>query len=95
MVFNKLQQGKELLKMRSQAKALQKQLAEVTETVEIGSVRVKVSADQKVVYIEDNGEQKDEIVKAINEAFKKVQKKAAQKMIQEGGLSGLLGGMGQ
>lgn len=94
-MFNKLQQGKELLKMRSQAKALQKQLAEVTETVEIGSVRVKVSADQKVVYIEDSGEQKDEVVKAINEAFKKVQKKAAQKMMQEGGLSSLLGGMGQ
>lgn len=94
-MFDKLQQGKELLKMRSQAKALQKQLAEVTETVEMGSVKVKVTADQKVVYIEDNGESRDEIVKAVNEAFKNVQKKAAQKMLQEGGLSGLLGGMGK
>jgi DNA-binding protein YbaB len=91
-MFDKLQQGKELLKMRSQAKALQKQLADVTETVEMGDVKVKVTADQKVVYIEEAGEGKGEIVNAVNEAFKKVQKKAAQKMLQEGGLSGLLGG---
>lgn len=92
-MFNKLQQGKDLLKMRSQAKALQKQLADVTETVEIGDVRVKVSADQKVVYIEVDGQSQDDVVKAINEAFKKVQKKAAQKMLEEGGLSALMGGM--
>lgn len=91
-MFDKLQQGKELLKMRSQAKELQKKLAEVTETVEIGNVKVKVTADQKVVYISESGEAKEEIARAVNEAFKKVQKKAAQKMLQEGGLSGLLGG---
>jgi len=35
-----------------------------------------------------------DVVKTINEAFKKVQKKAAQKMMESGGgLSGLLGGM--
>lgn len=94
-MFDKLQQGKELLKMRSQAKELQRQLADVTETVEVGNVKVKVSADQKVIYIEDAGESKEEIAKAVNEAFKRVQKKAAQKMLQEGGLSGLLGGMGK
>lgn len=92
-MFNKLQQGKQLLEMRSKAKALQKQLAEVTETVEMGNVKVKVSADQKVIYAEVDGEQNEQLVKAINEAFKKVQKKAAQKMMQEGGLQGLLGGM--
>lgn len=81
--------------MRSQAMALQKQLAEVTETVEMGNVKVKVSADQKIIYAEVDGENNEQLVKAINEAFKKVQKKAAQKMMQEGGLSGLLGGMGQ
>lgn len=95
MVFNKLQQGKELLKMRSQAMALQKKLAEVTETVEMGNAKVKVSADQKVIYAEVDGENNEQLVKAINEAFKRVQKKAAQKMMEEGGLQGLLGGMGQ
>lgn len=94
-MFNKLQQGKELLKMRSQAMALQKKLAEVTETVEMGNAKVKVSADQKVIYAEVDGENNEQLVKAINEAFKRVQKKAAQKMMEEGGLQGLLGGMGQ
>lgn len=92
-MFNKLQQGKELLKMRSQAKALQKQLADVTESVEKGDVHVKVSADQKVQFISINGEERRDVADAINDAFTKVQKKAAQKMLQEGGLSGLLGGM--
>lgn len=94
-MFNKLQQGRELLKMRSRAKELQKKLAEVTESVEKGSIKVKVSADQKVIYAEVDGEERTDIRDAINEAFKNVQKKAAQKMLQEGGLSGLLGGMGQ
>lgn len=93
-MFDKVKQGKQLLKMRSEAKKLQKELAEVTETVESGDVRVKVSADQKVIYIEKAGEKQDDVVKTINEAFKKVQKKAAQKMMESGGgLSGLLGGM--
>lgn len=95
MAFNKLQQGKQLLQMRSQAKQLQKQLADVTETVEMGNVKVKVSADQKIVYMEIGGEENQDVVKAVNEAFKKVQKKAAKKMMEEGGLQGLLGNMGQ
>jgi len=95
-MFNKVQQGRELLKMRSQAKALQKELAEITESVEIGSVKAKVSADQKVVYLEINGVRNEDVEKAVNEAFKKVQKKAAQKMMEMGGgLSGLLGGLGK
>lgn len=83
------------MKMRSQAKAMQKKLAEVTESVEKGDVKVKVSADQKVVYVEVNGQERNDIKDALNDAFKKVQKKAAQKMMEEGGLQGLLGGMGQ
>ncbi|OGM32926.1 hypothetical protein A2803_05020 [Candidatus Woesebacteria bacterium RIFCSPHIGHO2_01_FULL_44_21] len=93
-MFDKLQQGKQLLQMRSQAKALQKKLADVTESVEKGAVHVKVSADQKVQFISVDGEERRDIADAVNEAFSKVQKKAAQKMLQEGGLSGLLGGMG-
>ena len=92
-MFDKIQQGRELLKMRSQAKELQKKLAEVTESVKKGSVNVKVSADQKIQFIEVDGVERKDIMEAVNEAFVKVQKKAAQKMLQEGGLSGLLGGM--
>ena len=51
-MFNKLQQGKELMKLRGKAKEMQKKMAEITETHESGDVKVKVSADQKVIYIE-------------------------------------------
>jgi DNA-binding protein YbaB len=93
-MFNKVKQGKQMLELRKQAKELEKKLAEVTETVEVGDVTVKVSADQKVVYIKTGDERQEDIEKAINEAFKKVQKKAATVMMEEGGgLSGLLGGL--
>ncbi|OGM74640.1 hypothetical protein A2382_01640 [Candidatus Woesebacteria bacterium RIFOXYB1_FULL_38_16] len=88
-MFDKLNQGRQLLKMRSEAQKLQKQLAEVTETVEIGNAKVKVSADQKVIYAELSGERLPDVEKAVNEAFKKVQKKAAMKMMQEGDLSSI------
>ena len=90
-MFDKIKQGKELLKMRSQAQELQKKLADVTDTAEVGKVRVKVSADQKVIYMEIDGQENKDAVKAINEAFKNVQKKAAQKMVEEGGLGALFG----
>jgi hypothetical protein len=89
-MFDKLRQGKELLKARSQAKKLQDQMAAITESVEKDGLRVKVSADQKVVYIERNGEKLDDVVELINDAFKKVQKKAMMEMMQNDGLSGLL-----
>lgn len=92
-MFNKVKQGRELMKMRSEAKALQKKLAEVTDTAEVGNVRVKVAGDQSVVYVEIDGQENKDIVKAINEANKKVQKKAAQKMVEEGGLGALFSGM--
>jgi len=93
-MFDKIQKGKELLEMRKQAKKLQSELAEVTETVEKDNIVVKVSADQKVIYIKDGEERREDIEKALNEAFKKVQKKAAQKMMETGGgLGGLLGGL--
>ncbi len=95
-MFDKIQQGKQLLKMRQQAKEMQRMLAEVTETVENDGVKVKVSGDQKVLYVEIDGERNENLEKALNEAFKNVQKKSAQKMMEEGGgLSGLLGGMGK
>jgi len=92
MAFNKLKQVGELNKMRQQAKQLQKQLEEITETYEKGDVKVKVTGDQKVVYIKLDGEDRSDLVDAINKAMKKVQKKAAKKMMEMGGgLGGLLG----
>jgi DNA-binding protein YbaB len=93
-MFDKVKQGKDLLQLRSQAKKLQKELSEITETIEEKGIKVKVSADQKIVYIEKDGERQKELEEAVNEAFKKVQKKAATKMMEMGGgLGGLLGGL--
>jgi len=98
-MFNKVKQGKEALKMRGAYKQLQKQLADVTESVEIGNVRVKVSAEDfpsaKVVYIEKDGESLEDVAKAINKATKSLQKQVAMKMVRDGDLdlSSLLGGL--
>jgi len=92
-MLNKLQQGKQLLEMRKQAKEMQKKLAEVTQSEEKGKYKVKVSGDQKVVFIEKDGERLTELEKLINEALKNVQKKAAKQMMDEGGLGALLGNM--
>jgi len=81
------------MELRSKAKQMQKKLAEVTETVEKEGIKVRVRADQKVDYIEVDGEERKDIANAINDAFASVQKKAAKKMMEEEGLSGLLGGM--
>jgi len=93
MAFDKFRQIGELRKMRQQAKALQRELEQITETVRDGDVEVKVSGDQKVVYLKVDGEERDDLVETINKAMKRVQKKAAKKMMEMGGgLSGLLGG---
>lgn len=95
-MFDKLQQGKELLKMRNEAMALQKQLKEITENAEDRDNKVIVSADQKIIYLKVDGEDRSDIVNLINKAFKEVQKKAAKKMMESGGgLGGLLGNLGK
>ncbi len=94
MAFDKVKQLGELNKMRQQAKALQKELEQITETLSAGDIEVKVTGDQKLVYMKVDGEERQDIVDATNKAMKKVQKKAAKKMLEMGGgLSGLLGKM--
>lgn len=93
-MFDKLQQAKDLLKLRSKAKELQRELEQIQHTQEKGGIKVVVNGAQEVQYIEVNGESQEELRKVINEAVKEVQKKAAKKMMEMGGgLSGLLGGM--
>ena len=94
MAFDKVKQLGELNKMRQQAKELQKELEQITESFSAGSVEVKVTGDQKVVYMKIDGDERQDIVDATNKAMKRVQKKAAKKMLEMGGgLSGLLGKM--
>ncbi len=94
-MFDKVKQGKKLLKLRSQAKQLQSQLETVEHSEESDGIRVKVNGAQEVIYLEIDGQERKDIVDVINKAVKGVQKKAAKKMMEEGGgLGGLLGGMG-
>lgn len=93
MAFDKFKQLGELKKMRSQAQTLQKELEKITESVEEGGIKVVVTGDQKISYIEIDNEEQEQLTKVINKAMKRVQKKAAKKMLEMGGgLGGLFGG---
>ena len=93
-MFDKLQQAKELIKLRQQAKKLQDELKDIRHTEERDGMKVTVDGTQNIVALEIDGEDKTEIIDLLNRAMKEVQKKAAKKMMEMGGgLSGLLGGM--
>lgn len=93
-MFDKFKQGKDLLKLRSQAKQLQQELEKIEHVEESGNMRVKVNGAQQIIYIEIDGEERKDLMELINRAMKNVQKEAAKKMMEMGGgLSGLLGGM--
>ena len=95
-MFDKFKQAQNLMKMRSQAMSLKKKLEEITHSEEEDGVKVVVNGAQEVVRIEVDGQERRDIVELINKAYKEIQKEAAKKMMEEGGgLSGLLGGMGQ
>jgi len=95
-MFDKFKQGKQLLQMRQQAIQLKKALEQIEHAEEKGNLKVKVNGAQEVIYIEIDGVPQENLVRLINDANKAVQKEAAKKMMDMGGgLSGLLGGMGQ
>ncbi len=83
-----------LMKMRSEAQKLQKELEKIIQTYEKGNVKLKINGAQQIDYIEIDGVERKDVKDALNEAMKKVQKESAKKMMEMGGgLSGLLGGM--
>jgi len=94
-MFDKLQQLKELKKMRDEAMAMQKSLDSETVQVDKSGVQVKITLAQRVVTIDSNDKGDGSITEAVNEAIKASQKEAAKKMQQMGGfdsLKGMLGG---
>lgn len=93
-MFDKLQQLKELKKMRDDAMRIQKTLDEETVEVEKSGVKVKVTLAQRFIAIETNGKGESDIVEAVNEAVKESQKQAARKMQGMVGLDGLKGMFG-
>ena len=93
MAFDKFKQLGELKKMRSQAMALQRQLAAEEVVVEEKGVRVVITGDQKVKELEVEGVSNKILVDVLNQAIKKSQKVAARKLQSMGGsLSSLMGG---
>lgn len=95
-MFDKIQQGKQLLKMRQQAKQIQAELEKIEHTEERGDIRIKVNGSGKVTYLEIDGDRREDLENVINKAMETVQKESAKKMMDMGGgLSGLLGGLGQ
>lgn len=91
-VFDKVGQLNELRKMRGQALEMQKKLKQITHTAKSDNNSVKVTGDQKIEYMEVDGKARPDLVKLINGALDQVQKDSAKKMMEEGGLSGLLKG---
>lgn len=94
-MFDKVKQGKELLKLRSEAKKIQQELEKITHTEEVGIYKIKANGSMppKLVYAEVDGEESRDLVEAVNKAIEEAQKKAAPKMLEmSGGLGGILGG---
>ncbi len=96
-MFDKLQQLKELKKMRDEAMQIQRALDSETLDVEKNGVRIKLTLAQRFITIEANGKGESDIVEAVNEAVKESQKEAAKKMqgmVGMDGLKGMFGGGG-
>lgn len=93
-MFDKLQQLKELKKMRDDAMRIQRELDSETIEVEKRGVKIKVTLAQRFVSIETNDKSEDDVVEAVNEAVKESQKQAAKKMQGMMGFEGLKGMFG-
>lgn len=93
-MFDKLQQLKELKKMRDEAMRIQKALDDETVDVEKNGVHVKVTLAQRFITIDRNDKSDSDVVEAVNEAVKESQKQAAKKMQGMVGMDGLKGMFG-
>lgn len=93
-MFDKLQQLKELKKMRDDAMRIQRDLDAETVEVEKHGVKVKVTLAQRFVEIVTNGKSDNDIAEAVNEAVKESQKQAARKMQGMVGMDSLKGMFG-
>ena len=95
-MFDKLQQLKELKKMRDEALAIQKQLDEEVIVVEKNGITIRISLAQRIKDVTGtDGKSGSDLVDAFNEAIKKSQEAAAKKMqgmVGPDALKGLLGG---
>ena len=94
-MFDKLKQLGQLKKMRDQAVAIQRQLAQEVIEVNENGVRVIISGDQKLQSLDVDGMANQRVVEVVNKAIKKSQEMAAKKLQEmSGGLTGMLKGLG-
>ena len=95
MVFDKVKQLGQLKKMRDQAMAIQKQLAQEEIEIDEDNIKIVISGDQKLKVLEIDGLSNARVLELINKAIKKSQEMAARKLAEmSGGLTGMLKGQG-
>jgi DNA-binding protein YbaB len=83
----------DLKKMRDQAIAIQKQLAQEKIEINEDGVRIVITGDQKIEEFEIQGIKNDMVKDKLNKAIKKSQETAAKRLQEmSGGLQGLFGG---
>lgn len=87
-MFNPLKGLGDIKKMRDQAMAMQKQLAQEQVVVEQHGIRIVMRGDQKIIDVSIDGETQPQLISAINEAIKRTQEIAARKLTQMGGMFG-------
>ena len=83
-------------KLRQQAMQMQKQLEEELITVENDGVKVVITGAQKIVEFSVQGVSSPAAIDVLNDAIKKSQKAASEKLSQmTGALGGMFGGGSQ
>ena len=93
--MNIFQQAGDVMKLRTQALEIQKQLAAQETIVEENGIRVIISGDQKIKEFSVEGVMSQDAVNALNKAIKQSQEAAAKSMQQMGSLNDLLGSLVQ
>lgn len=83
-MFNPLKGLGDLNKLRQQASAMQKALAQEEIIIEKDGIRIVMSGDQKIKELIIDGAPAQHIAKVVEEALRKTQAIAAQKMISMG-----------
>lgn len=81
-----------MVQLQKQAKKVQQELAAEEITVEKGDIVVVITGDQKIKHFSVQGITSDDAVDVLNEAIKKSQQVAADKLKDiYGSLSGMFG----
>lgn len=83
-MFNPLKGLGDLNKLRQQASAMQKALAQEEIVIDKDGVRIVMSGDQKIKELNIDGVPSPHIAKVLEEALRKTQAIAAQKMMSMG-----------